>query len=115
MLLPEVVLWNAVRRNAIGHRFRRQHAIGPYVADFYCFAAALIVEVDGEAHERGDAPMRDERRDAWLARQGLTVLRVTARDVLNELDAVVRLIKAECDGRAPSVTLRVPPPPRGEE
>jgi very-short-patch-repair endonuclease len=115
MLLPEVVLWNALRRNAIGHRFRRQHAAGNYISDFYCHAAALIIEVDGEAHERGDAPERDARRDAWFEAQGLFVLRVTARDVLADLDAVVRLIKAECDARAPSVSLRSPPPPGGEE
>jgi len=102
MLLPEVVLWNALRRSAIGHRFRRQHPVGPYVADFYCHASALIVEIDGEAHERGDAPARDGRRDRWLKKQGFTVLRVTARDVLSDLDAVARLIKATCETLAPS-------------
>ncbi|WP_204270871.1 DUF559 domain-containing protein, partial [Escherichia coli] len=56
-------------------RFRKQHAAGPYVLDFYCAPAMLAIEVDGEAHARGDRPARDATRDAWLAEQGVKVLR----------------------------------------
>ena len=67
MTAPEIGLWLALRRNDDGLRFRKQHAAGDYVLDFYCAPARLAVEVDGEAHSRGDRPMRDAVRDAWLS------------------------------------------------
>jgi very-short-patch-repair endonuclease len=89
MSLPEVLLWQALRQRPDGLKFRRQHPSGPYVADFYCHEAQLVVEIDGEAHGRGNAPARDERRDAWFAQQGLNVLRIPAVAVLNDLDNVL--------------------------
>src|SRR6266581_3873769 len=74
MSLPEVVLWQALRqRRLAGLRLRRQHPIGPYILDFYCPSARLAVEVDGLAHDTAAAVRHDERRQAWLARQGVTV------------------------------------------
>src|SRR3546814_11675317 len=61
--LPEILIWQRVKSAQTGLKFRKQHPIGPYVADFYCSRAHLVVEVDGEAHERGDRHGRDERRD----------------------------------------------------
>src|SRR5438874_3677081 len=52
MTLPEIVLWQALRRSLLGLRFRRQHPIGPYVLDFYCPSARLAIEIDGLAHDR---------------------------------------------------------------
>jgi len=54
MSLPEVLLWQQLRKRDQGLRFRRQHPAGPYVLDFYCPSIKLAVEVDGEAHARGD-------------------------------------------------------------
>ena len=82
----------ALRRNEAGFRFRRQHAAGGYVLDFYCAPARLAIEVDGEAHNRGNRPMRDAVREEWLAQQGLRVLRYPAGDVLSNLEGVVREI-----------------------
>ena len=90
MTPPEIGLWLALRGNGIGLRWRRQHAAGDYVLDFYCAPARLAVEVDGEAHSRGDRPARDAVRDAWLATQGVRVVRYAASDVLTNLDGVVR-------------------------
>ena len=90
MTPPEIGLWLALRGNGIGLRWRRQHAAGDYVLDFYCAPARLAVEVDGEAHSRGDRPARDAVRDAWLAAQGVRVVRYAASDVLTNLDGVVR-------------------------
>ena len=67
MTPPEIALWLALRRDGAGLRFRRQHPAGQYVLDFYCAPARLAIEVDGEAHARGDRPERDATRDAWLA------------------------------------------------
>jgi very-short-patch-repair endonuclease len=62
------------------------------VLDFYCAPARLAVEVDGEAHSRGDRSMRDAVRDEWLAARGVRVLRYRAVDVLSNLEGVVREI-----------------------
>ncbi len=94
MTPPEIALWLALRQNAEGLRFRKQHGVGDYVLDFYCAPARLAIEVDGEAHGRGDRPARDARRDAALTAQGLLVVRYPASDVLRDLDSVARQIIA---------------------
>ncbi len=71
MSLPEVLLWQVLRsRKFEGIRFRRQQPIGPYVADFYCGACRLVIEVDGQSHYVGDRPDRDEVLDRWITDQG---------------------------------------------
>ena len=96
---PEVKLWQYLRKRPDGFKFRHQHPIGPYSLDFYCAAARLAIEVDGVAHDMGDNPVRDERRDAWLKDQGVETLRINAEDVFLEFEAVVRLILMECEER----------------
>jgi very-short-patch-repair endonuclease len=82
---PEALLWTRLRaRQPDGPRIRRQHPVGPYVADFYCADARLVIEVDGWGHNMGDRPQRDERRDAWMAEHGLTVLRYPADEVMRD-------------------------------
>ena len=98
MSLPEVLLWRALRNRPGGLKFRRQHPAGPYVLDFYCDAVKLAVEVDGEAHARGDRPLRDAARDAWLRARKVRVLRVPAGEVLHDVSAVVLYILAIARG-----------------
>ena len=111
MSKPEVMLWSALRNKQTELRFRRQHPAGPYVLDFYCDAAKLCVEVDGEQH--GFTRVRDAMRDAWLLRQNVRTLRIAARDVMQDLDSVVRSILELA--QSPSDGLRPPPPPVGED
>jgi very-short-patch-repair endonuclease len=88
---PEQLLWLALRNGQIGGmKFRRQHPIGPYVVDFYCHGAGLVVEVDGLSHD--DKLRQDKQRSAYIDGQGLRVLRVTNNDVMRDLDAVTREI-----------------------
>ncbi len=96
MSVPEARLWNRLRSRAPGKPiFRRQHPIGPYVLDFYCARARLAIEIDGISHDMGDRPQRDIRRDAWLKKQGVTVLHIRACDLTNGIDeaadAIVRM------------------------
>ena len=92
---PEGLLWSRLRRRRLGGlRFRRQHPLGPYVADFYCHESALAVEIDGVYHA-GDRKARDAARDAWMQERGLRVLRVPAAAVMGDLDAVLRTIARE--------------------
>src|SRR5690606_33053070 len=95
MSLPEGALWQVLRTRPGGLKFRRQHPMGPFVLDFYCPAAKLAIEVDGAAHDMGDNPERDARRDAWLKEKGIRTLRVTAADVLEDREAAVRMVGAE--------------------
>ncbi len=92
MTPPEIALWLALRTNDEGLPFRKQHAAGPYVLDFYCAPARLAIEVDGEAHNHGNRAERDAARDAWLVSQNIQVLRYPAREMLANLDDVVRQI-----------------------
>lgn len=92
MSLPEVLLWRELRKRPGGLKFRHQHAAGRYSLDFYCYGARLAIEVDGEAHERGDQPQFDAERDEWLRARKVRVLRIRAVEVLKDLDAVIRHI-----------------------
>ncbi len=118
MSLPEVLLWQELRKRPGGFRFRRQVPFDPYVADFACLSARLIIEVDGASHERGNAPKRDLRRDAVLAQQGMRTLRIPARDVLNDVEICVTAIVAACREAGPpppSAKADGPPSRSGEE
>ncbi len=95
MSLPEVLLWQVLRGSPEGIRFRRLQPSGQLVSDFFCHKAGLVVEIDGESHNRGDQPEFDAKRDAWLQSNGLTVLRIAARDVLKDMDSVYRFILAK--------------------
>ena len=92
MSLPEVKLWMALKGNTAGLKFRRQNPIGPYVADFYCPAANLMVEIDGKAHDMGQRSQRDTVRDAFMHEKGYTVLRITASAVLQNAHEVAESV-----------------------
>ncbi len=94
LTLPEVLLWQALRKRPGALKFRRQHPAGPYVLDFFCPAAKLAVEVDGKAHDMGDRPERDAARDAFVAEHGVQTLRIPATDVLRDRDEVIARIVA---------------------
>ncbi len=90
---PEVRLWALLRRSPNGVNFRRQHPIGRYVADFYCPAAKLVIEIDGLMHDF--MVERDEKRDGYIRGLGLNILRIAAAEVmadpLSVADGLVRL------------------------
>ncbi|HVY32944.1 MAG TPA: endonuclease domain-containing protein [Caulobacteraceae bacterium] len=101
---PERLLWSKLRdRRLAGWKWRRQVPFAPYIADFYCIEAALVVELDGGQHsERADY---DARRTAYLEQQGLRVIRFWNHQVLEDLDWVCGEIYAACGGAAPHPTL----------
>lgn len=94
MTLPEVLLWQRLRKRAGGIKFRRQHPVAGYLLDFYCPEAKLAIEIDGQAHSMGDRPTRDARRDARLSALGLTIVRLPAAEVLQNIDAAVEAVVA---------------------
>jgi very-short-patch-repair endonuclease len=90
----ERALWRMLRDRGEGVKFRRQHPIPPYTADFACVAAKLIVEVDGLSHSIDDQIAHDARRAEFLASQGWRILRVRDADVLSDPAAVLSRIVA---------------------
>jgi very-short-patch-repair endonuclease len=76
----------------MGHKFRRQHSIGPFIADFACVAAQLVIELDGSQHAQ--AEKADARRTAFLAAEGWSVIRFWNARVLTDMDNVLREIIA---------------------
>jgi very-short-patch-repair endonuclease len=113
MSLPEVLLWQELRKRPHGLKFRRQHAATTHVTD-YCHSANLAVEIDGEAHSRGDAPEWDLRRDSELAHHGARVLRIPANEVLDNLEGVVQAIIMEANFTPPP-SVGWSPSPEGED
>jgi very-short-patch-repair endonuclease len=90
-------LWYRLRGHRLGGaHFRRQYPVGPYVADFVCLDARLIVEVDGGQHSESDY---DQRRTSWLQTQGFEVLRFWNPDVLQGLETVCEMIQAAIERR----------------
>ncbi len=94
-------LWHELRnRRFVGYKFRRQHPVGPYIADFYCHDANLIIELDGESHLGQE--QYDRRRQEWLEVQGFKVLRFYNNDIPANLDEMMECIFRECQARSPS-------------
>ncbi|WP_210332641.1 endonuclease domain-containing protein [Methylosinus sp. H3A] len=74
----EAMMWRALRgRRLGGFKFRRQVPIGRYIADFVCFEARLIVEIDGPSHDADLQQKRDASRDQWLEQQGFRIMRLS--------------------------------------
>ena len=85
------MLWTVLRAGKLGGlKFRRQHAIGPFVVDFYCPAAGLTVEIDGISHV--DRATDDAKRTAYVKRRGVKVIRFTNDEILHDLDIVAEAI-----------------------
>ena len=91
MTASEARLWYHLRAKRFsGAKFRRQTVIGPFIADFTCRAAMLVIEIDGDTH--GSTAEYDAERTAYLEQQGWSVLRFTNTDVMHNLEAVLSSI-----------------------
>ena len=89
----ERVLWRHLRdRKLIGAKFRRQHPIGIYVADFACLEKMLVIEIDGGQHARDSG--EDAVRTAWLESEGYRVLRFWNNEAIEQTEAVLARIAA---------------------
>jgi very-short-patch-repair endonuclease len=90
----EEFLWLALRENQLdGCKFRRQHLLSIYIADFYCHKLKLVIEIDGGYHQTKEQMLLDEKRTATIEFQGLKVMRFTNEEVLLNLPDVLNKIK----------------------
>ena len=87
----ELILWNEIRNNKLGCKFRRQVSIGPYIADFYCKEKKLVIEIDGLQHL--ESKEYDNERDLYMKTIGLNVLRFWNSEIEKDLTAVINKIK----------------------
>lgn len=85
----EKLLWNHLKAGVKGLKFRRQHPIGIYIADFYCHKIKLIVEVDGSIHTVKDVKDNDKKREDDLRGWGNTIIRFTNEHVFKNIDHVL--------------------------
>jgi len=96
----EKLLWERLRRKNIrGVKFKRQHPLEYYVADFYCHEAHLVIEVDGPYHDRPEQTGHDENRTAELDRFDIRVIRVTNDEIRHHLGSVLQKIRQEIEER----------------
>ncbi len=117
----EVALWHRLRASQLGFRFRRQAILRGWIADFWCPAKRLVVEVDGWSHRNEAKRIKDWVRDRRLSEEfGINTLRVPVEAIVNNLDNVVHQVSAtlasrptayiHCTGTKPHITHRSEPP-----
>ena len=89
----EIIIWSRIRpRDCAAFRFRRQHPIGPFIADFACPLSRLVIEIDGDTHGSEKARKSDRDRDAYMTERGWTVIRVTNEDIYKRLHSTLDMI-----------------------
>ena len=94
----ERLLWNVLSNKQLdGYKFRRQHIIGNYIADFICLKTNLIVEIDGSIHQLPENKVSDKERTEWLQEEGYRVIRFTNNEILSDLDKVLEEIQQELE------------------
>jgi very-short-patch-repair endonuclease len=94
MTVAELVLWEVLKdKKLCGRKFRRQHSIGYYIADFYCPSEKLIIELDGQHHYTPEGITKDFDRDKHLKMLNIKVLRFENKEVLDNLTKVLKTIK----------------------
>jgi very-short-patch-repair endonuclease len=90
----EIILWSKLNRNQIlGLQLRRQHPINIFIADFYCVRIKLLIEVDGSIHEITEYQEHDQSRSEILNDFGITVIRFTNEQIIEEIDSIIEQIK----------------------
>ena len=97
----EKALWKIIRGKALGYKFRRQHGIGPFIVDFYCDAARLVIELDGNVHDVAEVQSHDKEREKYLTELGYKILRFRNEEIFDNLQSVLNKIQVTL-GLSPS-------------
>ncbi len=111
MTEAEKALWRVLRREQLGVKFRRQVAVGPYIVDFLCHPAKLVIELDGGQH--AEARGYDEKRSRFIEGEGFDVLRFWNNEVLENIEGVLQVVDQKI-GKTAKAPLLTSPRKRGE-
>ncbi len=95
MTPAESIVWNYLSANSLNIKFRRQHPIETFIADFYCHSIKLAIEIDGDIHSDEDVKKYDEQRENYLIALGLTILRIKNEEVFKNFPSVISTIQAK--------------------
>ena len=93
--LSEVLLWQELQKSKLGVRFTRQKPIGNYIADFYCREKKMVIEIDGWSHD--DKYEYDKERDEYMKSLGIHVLRISDKDIKQDMSNILIWIKHNID------------------
>lgn len=108
----EKKLWEVLQKNQmLGLRFKRQHPVAHFIADFYCHPIKLSIEVDGSIHDLEEIREKDRNRTVALENLGIEVIRFTNDEIFNNFDAVTKTIETKCTYLIEG--LPTPLPPKG--
>ena len=99
MTEPEKRLWQILRKQQIGVKFRRQHGIGEYIVDFYCAELKLVIEVDGDSHYSDHDQSYDKTRERFMQSLGIETLRLKNDDVMKNIEGVYQYIAQRIEAR----------------
>src|SRR6187401_232903 len=90
----EQIFWLRLKENFPQHKFRRQHPISIYIADFYCHKLKLVIEIDGSIHNSNEAKLDDENRQKALENLNLTIIRFTNEQIKKEDKSVIEIVSS---------------------
>ena len=90
----EQVFWLILKEQFPKYKFRRQHPISIYIADFYCHKLKLVIEIDGSVHNSEESKLNDKKRQQDLENLNLIVIRFTNDQVKNEIESVIEMISS---------------------
>ncbi|HNU87894.1 MAG TPA: endonuclease domain-containing protein [Ferruginibacter sp.] len=89
----EMILWGRLKQYFPEIKFRRQHPVSIYIADFYCHSKKPVIEIDGSIHDNNEIKMKDEIRQKDLESLGIKVIRFTTQEIKNNLESVLKRIE----------------------
>ena len=105
LTLTEKTVWEQLKgKKILGLRFRPQHPIDIFIADFYCHPLRLVIEIDGGIHKNREQKEYDLGREGELENLGITVIRFTNQEVENDLTNIIARIKKTCKNRLSEIS-----------
>ena len=104
MTPAENILWAHLKTKPKGFKFRRQHPLGSYVADFYCHKLKLVIELDGSIHDNLEVKVNDEIRQKLIEEDGLKIIRFKNDEILKHFPGVLKALATKCNELASAVT-----------
>ncbi len=93
MTHAENILWGYLQAKPKGYKFRRQHPLGIYIADFYCHKLKLVIELDGSIHDNEEVKQNDGIRQKLIEEDGITVMRFKNEEVMNNIQNVLKQLE----------------------